>query len=130
MEREELITYWTASSDKDHATMMRLFQGGDYSWALFLGHLVMEKLLKALYVKIRDSNYPLTHNLLRLAEQCGLDLTEEQQDFYATVTSFNINARYDDYKLNFYKRCTKSFSEKWIIKINRERSWIKQMLSE
>ena len=46
---------------------------------------------------------PYLHNLLRLAEKCDLNLDEEQRLFFATVTAFNINARYDDYKMTFQK---------------------------
>lgn len=45
-----------------------------------------------------------------------------------TITRFNIKARYDDYKQNFYKLCTDSFTKEWIDKINEVRSWIKSML--
>ena len=35
---------------------------------------------------------------------CDLELDEQQQLFFATVTAFNINARYDDYKMSFQKK--------------------------
>jgi len=35
--------------------MIHLFEKGDNTWSLFIGHLVLEKLLKAWYVKV-DSN--------------------------------------------------------------------------
>ncbi len=44
-------------------------------------------------------------------------LTDVQNDFLATVTTFNIRARYDDYKLAFYKTCTKEFADKWLMKL-------------
>jgi hypothetical protein len=47
----------------------------------------------------------MIHNLLRIAEKAGLDLNEEQQIFYSTVTGFNINARYDDYKQLYNLKC-------------------------
>ncbi len=48
---DRIIDYWKESSDKDFKTMLDLYQTKNYSWALFMGHLVIEKLLKALYVK-------------------------------------------------------------------------------
>jgi HEPN domain-containing protein len=128
MDKDDLIEFWITSSDHDNKTMIRLFDGGDYSWAMFIGHLVIEKLLKALYIQKKDENYPITHNLLRLAEKAGIEIDDDQRTFYATLTGFNINARYDDYKLTFYKLCTKEFSEKWIEKIQWQRLWIKSML--
>ena len=70
----------------------------------------------------------MAHNLLRIAEKDGMELTEAQQIFYSTVTGFNINARYDDFKQSFYKKCTKEFTLDWISKIEENREWIRQQL--
>jgi HEPN domain-containing protein len=51
MTREDLVKYWTESSDKDFDSMNRMFDSGDYHWSLYVGHLVIEKLLKAYYVQ-------------------------------------------------------------------------------
>ena len=42
---DKVIEYWKDSSDKDYQTMNNLLKSGDYNWAMFLGHLVIEKLL-------------------------------------------------------------------------------------
>ena len=55
-------------------------------------------------------------------------MTEEQSDWLDKVTTFNLNARYDDYKREFYLLCTDDFTREWIEKIKIIRSWIKQML--
>jgi HEPN domain-containing protein len=91
-----------------------VYEKRDYNWALFLGHLVIEKLLKAYFVKHIDTQPPFIHNLLRLAEKTDVKLTEQQKNFLVTVTAFYIRARYDDYKLAFYKTCAKEYTETWI----------------
>ena len=48
---EKVYQYWLTSSDKDYEVMLNLFQSRHYNWALFLGHIVLEKLLKAYFVK-------------------------------------------------------------------------------
>ena len=128
MTKEEVIQFWLESSDKDFQTMDHLYESGDYMWSLFIGHLVIEKLLKAYYIQTIDESYPMIHNLLRIAEKAGLDLNEEQQIFFSTVTGFNINARYDDYKQSFYQKCTREFAANWIEKIKKQRLWIKKQL--
>jgi HEPN domain-containing protein len=125
MNKKERMTYWVKSSDRDFRTMNHLFEKKDYTWSLFIGHLVTEKLLKAYYVINHNDHPPLIHNLLRLAENGGLELDEEQKDILVTVTTFNIRARYDDYKLEFYKTCSKEYTETWIKKIKGFRKWIK-----
>jgi len=130
LKNDELVRYWINSSNRDFRTMNNLFVKKDYHWALFLGHLVIEKLLKAYFVKYIDSKPPLTHNLFRIAEKANLELSEEQKDFLVTVTTFNIRARYDDHKLDFYKTCTKKFTFNWIELIKEFRTWIKKELSK
>ena len=128
LKNKTLIKYWIDSSNRDFKTMNNLFEKKDYHWALFLGHLVIEKLLKAYYIKIVDNNPPLIHNLLRLAEKSQLQLSQEQKDFLVSVTTFNIRARYDDQKLDFYKTCTKKFTTEWINSIKDFRKWIRKLL--
>jgi len=125
---DKLINYWIKSSDSDYKTMLNLFESKNYNWALFLGHIVVEKLLKGYYLKKNKTHPPLTHNLLRLAELADIELTEERKLFFATLTTFNINARYEDYKMEFNKICTKKFTTDWIEKIKTNRIWVKKML--
>lgn len=127
-DKDKLIKYWTDSSDEDFDTMMTMYESKKFNWALFVGHLMIEKLLKALYVKINDDYPPYTHNLLRLAEKCNLELTDEQRMFLVAVTAFNINARYDDYKMSFQQICTPEFTTTWIENLKINRQWIKKQI--
>jgi HEPN domain-containing protein len=108
--------------------MMTLYSAKSFGWALFLGHISTEKLLKALYVKRFKEHAPFTHNLYRLSERIGLDMTEEISDWLDEITSFNINARYDDFKKEFYQSCTPEFTQNWIDRIKTVQIWIKEML--
>ncbi len=110
--------------------MENLFKSKDYHWSLFIGHLALEKLLKAYYVKKKDSHVPLIHDLYRIAEQAELFLNDEQKDFLDEVTRFNISARYPDYKQKFYKKSTKEFTEKNIKKIKEFRQWLKKEIEK
>lgn len=92
--------------------MLHLLEKGDYTWSLFMGHLVLEKLLKAWHVQHIHNTPPFIHDLVRLAEKGKLPLDEEQKDFLDTISTFNIRARYDDYKMKFYKKCSKDFTVK------------------
>jgi len=128
MIKEENISYWIESSDNNAFTMHNLFNSKDYDWSLFIGHLVIEKLLKAYYVKHRDGNYPQIHDLLRLADRAVLILSNEQKDILDEVTGFNISVRYEDYKKEFRNKCTVEFAKEYIDKIEEFRKWIKKKL--
>ncbi len=127
-DKERIVNFWIESSDKDFKTMMDLHATKNNNWALFMGHLVIEKLLKALYVKYNNDYPPLTHDLRRIFEKTNIKLDAYQQVLLDSISRFNINARYDDYKQSFYQLCTDTFTIEWISKIKGCRLWIKTML--
>ncbi|MDD4192450.1 MAG: HEPN domain-containing protein [Mangrovibacterium sp.] len=125
---EKTINHWITRSDQDFETMIHLYHSKDYHWALFMGHLVIERLLKAGVVRKTKTYAPFTHDLRRLAKLSGIDFNDEQKRWLDTTTTFNLNARYDDYKQDFYERCTPEFTEIWVSTIKILREWIKQKL--
>jgi hypothetical protein len=61
------------------------------------------------------SNLPIDqHRFLRLAEKTDLELTDKVKEQLVTITAFNINARYDDYKMSFKNQCTPEYTAEWI----------------
>ncbi|HSV88770.1 MAG TPA: HEPN domain-containing protein [Bacteroidales bacterium] len=128
IDADKIIKHWIETSDDDFNTMLTLYNSKSYGWSLFLGHISTEKLLKALYVKRFNDHAPFTHNLYRLGELIGLDMSDEYSDWLDVITSFNLNARYDDYKKDFYRICTPDYTHYWIEKIKIIRIWIKEML--
>lgn len=121
---DSIIQHWSESSEQNYATMQNLIKTKEYSWALFLGHLVIEKLLKALYVKRLQSHPLFSHDLLRLAKKMDIELPAGYDEWLDEITTFNLNARYDDYKQSFHKLCTVDFSNEWIGKIEILRQWL------
>lgn len=126
----KLIKFWVESSDDDFDTMIDMYSSKRYSWALFIGHLMIEKLLKAVYVNSKSDYPPHIHNLLRLAEKSDIKLDNDKKEQLVTITAFNINARYDDYKMSFKQRCTPEFTSEWINKLKEMRIWIKQLINQ
>jgi len=112
MNKHEHIMHWFNSAQHDLETAESLFASSKYDWCLFIGHLVLEKALKALFVKNNNNKIPpKTHNLLKLAQQAHLLLKIDQEDFLDEVNDFNIEIRYPEYKKEFYKRCSKDYTD-------------------
>ena len=98
---EKIVNHWISRSDQDFETMINLYNSKDYHWSLFIGHLVIERLLKALVVKKTKNHAPFTHDLRRLSKISDTDFSDDQKRMLDTITTFNLNARYDDYKQDF-----------------------------
>lgn len=128
MDNIDLMNYWFNSSDKDYDTMQFLYKGNKNSWALFIGHLVIEKLLKGLYAKANIENpiAPKIHNLILLSQKANLEVPQNIREKIQVINTFNIGARYDDYKESFEQKCTDEFTKKQISNIEEVRRWLKK----
>ena len=87
-----------------------LFEKKDFSYSLFFGHLAVEKMIKAIYVKKKDEHAPHIHNLVRLAEQADIALSTELKETLIMITAFNLESRYPDEKRSFRSKCTEPYT--------------------
>lgn len=125
MNVQEHVNYWLDSAKNDLEAANQLFLSAKYDWCLFIGHLMVEKTLKAYFVYKNDNKMPpKTHNLLKLADISDLSLTEDQKLFLDEVNDFNLQVRYPDYRSEFYKLCTKEFAENYFSKIKEFTTWL------
>ncbi len=124
MNKNEHIKYWIDAAEVDYRAMNNLFDSKDYVWSLFLGHLVIEKLIKAIAVYKDVQNIPKIHDLNKISKRAGLDVDEKLGDLFDVITSFNIEVRYPDYKNEFYNKCTKKFTSEYKEKISEIRLWL------
>lgn len=132
MNNIDIMNHWIDNANRDYDTMKTLFECKKYTWSLFVGHLVIEKLFKALYAKNNKGapHAPRTHDLSYLASKIAIDLTEEQKDLLDIITRFNLDGRYDDYKNNFYILCNEEYTKNSIEKINTIRDWLLELLND
>ena len=126
MDKQEKINYWIKSAENDWRVAGHLFEKEDYPYALFFGHLTIEKLLKAIFVNKFDESPPYTHRLTYLAEKAGLDISPKRLEILEIITDFNLEARYPDEKFSFHKKCNKEFTQTNLKKIEEIREWLLQ----
>lgn len=126
MQSKKVIEYWFNSAKDDQKVAKHLFEKKDYTYALFFGHLYLEKLLKALVVKTTGIQASPIHNLRVLSEQTKLIISDDQIEFLIEIQEYNLRARYPDFKLNFKKRCTREFTLKQLTRIGDFGKWLKK----
>jgi HEPN domain-containing protein len=113
-EKEELQKAWLKSAIEDLETAKDLFKLRRFSGCLFFCHLVIEKTLKAIYIKVNDTYPPLIHKLAKLAIDSKVELTDEQVDNLNEITTFNVEARYDIFKEKLYKKANVSYATRYL----------------
>jgi HEPN domain-containing protein len=111
------IKYWVETSKHDYKTMLGLFSIKRYSDSLFYGHIVLEKILKALVVQKIGEKLPKIHNLETLAVLAEVKIKKKDINLLNIVNRFNIRARYPNFKLDFYKMCTRDYTLGYLDKI-------------
>jgi HEPN domain-containing protein len=125
---EKTINYWQEIAAYDIETGKTLLQAGRYPYALFFGHLALEKTLKALVVKATENHAPFTHSLIRLASLTGIDVPEEILDHLAECTEFHQESRYPGERKNFYNKCTDEFAHSKFSEMEKIHKWLIQKL--
>ena len=128
MDKEEIIKYWASEAEESLQVAQHLFEKGDYSYALFFGHLAVEKFLKSIYVAQRDKNVPRSHNLPRIAKAAKIIIPEDKLTDLIRITGFNLEARYPDYKKTFRNKCTRHFTAQELNRIHEVFRWLKSIM--
>jgi HEPN domain-containing protein len=129
MDKKEHIAYWLKMAQRDWESVLILQKSQQNVQSLFFAHLVIEKMLKAHFVKDNIENTPpFTHNLETLYNQSNLDLEGNFFDLLGTMNGWNIEGRYQDYKDKFYKMCTNVYVETKLLGVNELKECLAQNL--
>lgn len=124
------VKYWTELSDYDLDTADAMFNTGRWLYVGYMCHQVIEKIFKAFWCSRKEEPAPYSHNLLNIAQSCGLGqlFSEEQITFISQIMPLNIEARYPSYKKEIGEYLSK---EKCRILLNDTKAmqiWVKGML--
>jgi len=123
---KKTVQYWLEGAEYDLSVAEAMFEKGKYPYALFMGHLALEKLLKALVVSVTGNHAPYTHSLPLLAEKTGLETPQKTVKALARFMEFHFEARYPNDQKKFYRKCTKAFTTRNLQKMNEVFLWLKK----
>lgn len=122
---DKQAAHWIEQAERDLAAAEAMLERGHFTWSLFIGHLVLERMLKARYVKEHEKLAPRIHDLVKLAKSTSLDLADEQLIFLSEVSDFNMEARYPDEKNRFFQKCNREFADNYLRRIQEMYRWLK-----
>lgn len=124
------IEYWIDLAKYDLDTARAMNDSKRYLYVGFMCHQVIEKVLKAYFVKNMEGNPPYTHNLSMLAEKSGLydDMSNEQKDFLDFLEPLNIEARYPTTKEKLLSILNSKKCNELIKRTEGELEWVMKKL--
>ena len=84
--------------------------------------------MKGLYAKNNPENpiAPRIHNLILLSQKANLEVPKEIREKIQVINTFNISARYDDYKKSFANKCTNEYTAEQVKNIEEVQKWLKE----
>ena len=124
------VSYWKELADYDVDTAEFMYIGGRWLYVGFMCHLVIEKTIKSYWCAKKPDDVPYIHNLLKLAQSCGLvsKMSQQQLKFLAELMPMNIEARYPSYKDELAKKLTPEYCRILINRTKEMKLWIESML--
>lgn len=93
---KDSITNWIKSSNYDIKTAESMLATRRYIYVLFMCHLSVEKLLKALYEAVLGKVPPKTHNLIYLSNAVNLKVPEDHLKLLESLNDLSIVTRYPE----------------------------------
>ncbi|PIR16558.1 MAG: hypothetical protein COV46_07830 [Deltaproteobacteria bacterium CG11_big_fil_rev_8_21_14_0_20_49_13] len=126
----KIVRYWLNASAHDLEMAKSLFRTGKHDYCLFLCHLSLEKLLKALATRVIKDHPPFTHNLLFLAGKADLQLSKAQIELFDQINRFNMEARYPEDLEAFYKKANKVYAKRYMDATREMWKWLRQKLEK
>lgn len=129
---QDKVNYWISLSEYDLETAKAMFKSERFLYVGFICHQVIEKLLKAVYVKNNNEIPPRIHDLIKLSKKSDIyhKLTEEQRDFLEYLGPLNIDTRYPQDIKKATKLINKKGSKIIVDKTREMSTWINQRLSK
>jgi len=94
MNAKDRIKNWQDESIADLKSAKEYINNDRLLHGLFLCHLVIEKSLKALLVKLSGNAAPKSHDILLLAEKAELKFSKNELSFIKTLIKYKLHGRY------------------------------------
>jgi HEPN domain-containing protein len=93
----KIVKNWVATSNYDLQTADAMYKAGRYLYVVFMCHLAIEKMLKALLAhKYPENIPPKIHNLINLSQRAELALPENLKDFFQRIDNVSVVTRYPE----------------------------------
>lgn len=129
MTKQEHIEHWKTGAEDSWQSASVLMNSNHYSMAAFCFHLSIEKLLKGIWVKNNESNFPpRIHNLITLHNGANLNLEPDILAEFSSINSWNLEGRYTEYRTKVYLAINKQFLDSKIENLTKIKTCLLEIL--
>ncbi|MBI4684790.1 MAG: HEPN domain-containing protein [Nitrospirae bacterium] len=114
------------SSEYDLQTAEHMLKTGRFVYVIFMCHLAIEKILKAITAEKTDKIPPKTHNLIYLMKLGDITLPEALFEFITKINNASIVTRYPEDFEKLIESYPENISVQYLAKTKETIVWLKQ----
>jgi HEPN domain-containing protein len=114
------------SAEYDLETAEFMFNTRRYIYVIFMCHLSLEKLLKALVCEVNQNIPPKSHNLIYLVKLSNIELPKNYLDFIAKINNASIVTRYPEDFSRTLDAYPKGIAQEYLSITKEIHQWLKQ----
>lgn len=117
---------WIFQAEYDYESAAVMFKSKRYVYCVFMCHLSLEKSLKGLFVKRKNTFPAKTHSLVFFIEKLELELPDEYLKFIFKLNDVSIPTRYPEDLRKLIRAYTKIQTQEILTKTKKILQWIKE----
>ncbi len=115
-----------ASAEYDLQTAEHMLNTGRYIYVVFMCHLSIEKMLKALSSEATNKTAPKTHNLIYLIKLAGINFREDHFEFISKLNNASVVTRYPEDFQNLIEAYPEDIAASYLQQTKEIIEWLKQ----
>lgn len=119
---------WIAQALYDYETAKIMFSSKRNWYAVFMCHMALEKALKGVFHKTKNTIPPKTHNLIYLLNKIGIKPAIAVAEFIIELSEANIATRYPEEMSKLTAIYTKEKTSTILDSTLEALEWIKKLL--
>ncbi len=114
MTESDAVQAWKLSALEDIKLGEDLLKQGSNAHSLFFLHLAIEKIIKGVHQYLKHEPSLFVHDLYKLATKAGIEVAESEKLELDEISTFNVAARYDIFKLRLHQKATPEYTRTWM----------------
>lgn len=120
---------WLATANYDLQTADAMYKAGRYLYVVFMCHLAIEKMLKAILSQKYPTDFPpKIHNLIQLVQRTEINLPDPLKDFFQRIDNVSVATRYPEDLRMLSKEFNQDTAKQILAETKRMIKWLKQHL--
>jgi HEPN domain-containing protein len=124
-----VVRNWAATANYDLQTADAMCKAGRYLYVVFMCHLAIEKMLKAILAQKYPADVPpKIHSLIPLLQRAEITIPDHLKDFFQRIDNVSVATRYPEDLRTLSREFNRDTAKRILTETKRMIKWLKQHL--